>query len=83
MKSFDIEKLTSDEIITIINEMYDFNQNNNNGVSPKLLELHTKYPHVLSHDMLYQYVLAEATNRFDKLVVELLAKHPSRYINLK
>ena len=74
-------KLTNDELLELINEMYDFRVND--GVSsgcPKLSKLYEENQNFQSKDMLYDYVLQEASKGFDKVVIELFLKYPEKYL---
>ena len=74
-------KLTNDEIVALINEMYDFRvRNGGRSDCPKLLKLYEENQNFYSEDMLYDYILHEASSRFDKVVIELFLRYPERYL---
>lgn len=79
-----IDELTNDQIIELINEMYDYRiKNGTNSDCPKLRKLYNDYQNFHSEDMLYQYILNEASVRFDKVVIELFLKHPDKFLRIQ
>lgn len=74
-------KLTNDELVELINEMYDFRvRGGGRSDCPKLLKLYEEHQNFNSEDMLYDYILQEASRRFDKVVIELFLKYPEKYL---
>lgn len=75
------ENFTNEEIIEIINEMYDFRiKDGDYNDCPKLQKFYEEHPNFHSERMLYEYILHEASMRFDKVVVELFLKYPDKYL---
>ena len=76
-----VDELTNDQLIELINERYDYRSNNViNSDFPKLRKLYDEHPNFQSEDMLYQYILNEASLRFDKVVIELFLKFPEKFL---
>lgn len=74
-------KLTNDELVELINEMYDFRvKGSGSSDCPKLSKLYEEHQNFNSKDMLYDYILNEASKRFDKVVIELFLKYPDKYL---
>lgn len=72
---------SNDELVELINEMYDFRvKGSGSSDCPKLSKLYEENQNFQSKDMLYDYVLQEASNRFDKVVIELFLKYPDKYL---
>ncbi len=79
-----VSEFTNDQVIELINEMYDYRiKNGVNSDRPKLQKLYKEHQNFHSEDMLYQYILNEAAIRFDKVVIELFLKHPDKFLRIQ
>lgn len=79
-----VSELTNDQVIELINEMYDYRiKNGVNSDRPKLQKLYKEHQNFHSEDMLYQYILNEAAIRFDKVVIESFLKHPDKFLRIQ